>query len=373
MEKIEDQPQKEEIPQTLPNTSKMEYRYLGNSGLRVSVLGYGNWVNNQDDKLTLDNVKTCLENGINFFDTAEGYGEGQGEITLGKALKELNVPREKIVVTTKLFKLGEDPNGGFLSRKHIIEGMKNSLKRLQLDYVDVVYCHRYDRDTSMEEICKSMNNLINDGYAFYWGTSEWTACQIMEAYDTCQRLNLIKPIVEQCCYNMFNRNKIEDEYRDLFKKYSLGTTIFSPLHSGILTGKYINEIPKDSRANKNNENGNYAFEAYIKNKKNYDEKLQKLKDVAEKKFQCTLGQLAIAWLLANPDINCCLLGASKNSQIEENVKAIEIYKRLDKSLLFDIERILDNAPRGEIDYRDWREIPNRRNIAMGLDYIKPSY
>ena len=297
MEKIEDQPQKEEIPQTLPNTSKMEYRYLGNSGLRVSVLGYGNWVNNQDDKLTLENVKTCLENGINFFDTAEAYGQGEGEITLGKALKELNVPREKIIVSTKIYKLGEDPNDGFLSRKHIIEGMKNSLKRLQLDYVDVVYCHRYDRDTSMEEICKSMNNLINDGYAFYWGTSEWTACQIMEAYDTCQRLNLIKPIVEQCCYNMFNRNKIEDEYRDLFKKYSLGTTIFSPLNSGILTGKYMNEVPKDSRANKTNENGNIAFENYNKNKKNFDEKLQKLKDVAEKKLQCNLGQLAIAWLL----------------------------------------------------------------------------
>ena len=161
--------------------------------------------------------------------------------------------------------------------------------------------------------------------------------------------------------------------RDLFKKYSLGTTIFCPLNSGILTGKYMNEVPKDSRANKTNENGNIAFENYNKNKKNFDEKLQKLKDVAEKKLQCTLGQLAIAWLLVNPDINCCLLGASKNFQIEENVKAIEISKRLDKSLLFDIERILDNAPRGEIDYRDWREIPNRRNIAMGLDYIKPSY
>ena len=251
--------------------------------------------------------------------------------------------------------------------------MKNSLKRLQLDYVDIVYCHRFDKDCSMEEICRAMNSLINDGYAFYWGTSEWTACQIMDAYDTCTRLKLIKPIVEQCCYNMFNRNKVEDEYRDLFKKYCLGTTIYSPLNSGILTGKYMTEVPKDSRANKSNDSGNFAFENYNKNKKNYDEKLQKLKDLAEKKFQCTLAQFALAWLLVNPDINCCLLGASKNSQIEENCKAIEIYKRLDKSLLFDIERILDNAPRGEVDYRDWREMPNRRNIAMGLDYIKPSY
>jgi voltage-dependent potassium channel beta subunit len=361
------------MEQMKPATDKMVYRYLGNTGLKVSVIGLGNWLNNEDDAQTLECTKTALQNGINFFDTAEIYGFGAAETTLGKALKELNLPREKIVVTTKIFKIGEDPNDGFLSRKHIIEGMKNSLKRLQLDYVDIVYCHRFDKDCSMEEICRAMNSLINDGYAFYWGTSEWTACQIMDAYDTCERLNLIKPIVEQCCYNMFNRNKIEDEYRDLFKKYSLGTTIFSPLNSGILTGKYINEIPKDSRANKNNENGNYAFDAYIKNKKNYDEKLQKLKDVAEKKLQCTLGQLAIAWLLVNPDINCCLLGASKNFQIEENVKAIEISKRLDKSLLFDIERILDNAPRGEIDYRDWREIPNRRNIALDLDYIKPSY
>ena len=212
-----------------PDCSKMEYRYLGNTGLKVSVLGYGNWVNNMNDEMTKECFKKCLENGINYFDTAEAYGNGAGETSFGKIIKELNIPREKIVVSTKIFSIGDDPNDSFLSRKHIREGVKNSLKRLQLDYVDIVFCHRYDMHTPLEETCRAMTWIIEHGYAFYWGTSEWTASQIMEAYGICDRLGLKRPVVEQCHYNMLYRNSMEVDYRDLFKKYKMGTTIWSPL------------------------------------------------------------------------------------------------------------------------------------------------
>ena len=268
-----------------PNTSKMEYRYLGNSGLRISVLGMGNWVNNDDDKLTVDSVKICLENGVNFFDTAEVYGLGRAETSLGKAFKELGVPREKIVVTTKVYKIGDDPNDSFQSRKHIIEGVNNSLKRLQMDYVDIVYAHRYDLHTPLEETCRAYNYLIDNGKAFYWGTSEWTASQIMEAYKICEKLNLIPPIVEQSHYNMFERKKIDNEYRDLFLRYKMGTTTFSPLFGGVLTGKYITEKPKDSRfVVKANEGAGHEM-LYQAHKKEWDEKLLKLKDIAESRMQ----------------------------------------------------------------------------------------
>ena len=355
-----------------PVKEKMEYRYLGNTGLKVSVIGLGNWLNNEDDAQTIECTKTALENGINFFDTAECYGFGMAETTLGKALKELNVQREKIVVTTKIFRIGEDPNDSFLSRKHIIEAIKNSLKRLQLEYVDIVYCHRYDMRTPMKEVVQAMNQCIEKGYALYLETSKWTACQIMEAYNICEILKLIKPVVEQCQYNMFHRENMEKEYRDLFKRYKMGTTIFSPLKCGILTGKYINEIPEDSRANSKNERtkGIIQRDDYFKNKNFYDNKLNQLKNIAENKLGCTLAQLALAWVITNPDVSCCLIGATKGAQIEENVKAVEISKKLDKELNIEIEKILENTPEGEIDYRDWKELPSRRNIAMNIDYIK---
>ena len=306
-----------------PDSSKMTYRYLGKTGLRVSVIGWGNWVNNQNDELTKESVKICLENGINFFDTAEVYGLGAGEISLGKALKELGVQREKVVISTKIMNCGTDPNDAFLSRKHIIEGLKNSLKRLELDYVDVVFCHRPDMYTPLEETCRAMNWVIEKGYAFYWGTSQWSASRIMEAYKICDKLNLIPPVVEQTHYNMMFRDS-----------------------------KNANEF--------------YQGE----NKKMWDEKLFKLKEIAEKKMNCTLAQLALAWVIANPDCSTTILGASKTSQLEENFKAVEISKKLDKGLLLEIEKILDNAPKGEIDYRDWKELPTRRNQNLGVDYIK---
>ena len=353
-----------------PDTSKMEYRYLGNTGLKVSVVGYGNWVNNENDSSTKECFLKALEKGINFFDTAELYGYGIAETSFGKVIKELNIPREKIVVSTKLFKIGSDPNDSFLSRKHIREGLKNSLKRLQLDYVDIVFCHRYDMHTPLEETCRAMNWVIEQGWALYWGTSEFTSSQIMEIYSICEKLNLIKPVVEQCHYNMLVRENVESDYRDLFRKYKMGTTIWSPLASGVLTGKYIDGIPDDCRYKTLKSSGDRIFGEYLKNKKNYDEKIKKLKDIAEKKCGCCLATLAIAWCIANPDISVCLLGASKASQLDDTIKAVEVYKTIDKDTWIEIEKILDNTPKGEIDYRSWKELPSRRNLAMGIDYIK---
>ena len=352
--------------QLCPDKTKMDYRYLGNTGLKVSVLSYGNWCEHDDDKRTVECVKTSLEHGVNFFDTAEIYGLGIAETTLGKALKELNVPREKIVVSTKIYKNGNDPNDTFQSRKHIVEGVRQSLKRLQLDYVDVVFCHRYDKFTPLEETCRAMNFVINQGWAFYWGTSEWRADQIERAIKICEKLNLIPPIVEQCEYSMLERKKVDCEYSDLFKMYQLGTTIWSPLKGGILTGKYLDGIPEGTRVGKMD----FMKKLYEKEKDNFNPKIQKLKDLAEKKMNCSLAQLAVAWVIANKDVSTCILGASKASQLDENFKALEIYKKLTPEILTEIETILDNCPNGEMDFRDRVQLNVRRNIDLGVDLVK---
>ena len=305
-----------------PDSSKMEYRYLGPTGLRVSVVSWGNWINNANDQLTVDSVKFCLDHGINFFDTAELYGFGIAETSLGKALKQLNVQREKIFVSTKLFTIGRDPNDSFLSRKHIIEGLRNSLKRLQLDYVDVVYCHRCDRYAPLEETCRAMDWVINQGLAHYWGTSQWSASQIMEAYKICDKLNLIPPVVEQSNYNMMIRDRIESEYRDLYKRYRMGTTIWSPLESGILAGRYLNGIPEDSRLKLNGAIAGNDMKQYIDNKKEWDEKLLKLKDIAEKKLNCSLAQLAIAWVIANPGCSIVFIIYNSSKRYKWQIKEI---------------------------------------------------
>jgi aryl-alcohol dehydrogenase-like predicted oxidoreductase len=215
-----------------------------------------------------------------------------------------------------------------------------------------------------------MDWVINQGLAHYWGTSQWSASQIMEAYKICDKLNLIPPVCEQCHYNMMVRDRVEAEYRDLFKKYKMGTTIWSPLESGILAGRYLNGIPEDSRYKLKNDNAPIDIQPYLDNKKEWDEKLLKLKEIAEKKLNCNLAQLAIAWVIANPDCSTTILGASRVSQLEETVKAVEIYKKLNKDILIEIEKILGNAPKGEIDYRDWKELPSRRNINLDVDYLK---
>eukprot|EP00352_Strombidinopsis_acuminata_P006526 CAMPEP_0176378680 /NCGR_PEP_ID=MMETSP0126-20121128/29803_1 /TAXON_ID=141414 ORGANISM="Strombidinopsis acuminatum, Strain SPMC142" /NCGR_SAMPLE_ID=MMETSP0126 /ASSEMBLY_ACC=CAM_ASM_000229 /LENGTH=263 /DNA_ID=CAMNT_0017741105 /DNA_START=39 /DNA_END=830 /DNA_ORIENTATION=+ len=233
---------------TLP---KMTYRYLGNTGLKVSVLGYGNWINSDNEKayeLTRDSIKKCFEAGINYYDTAEAYGMGSAETLMGRAFTELGYNRKDFVVSTKIFTVGKGPNDRFLSRKHIIEGTRNSLKRLQMDYVDIVFCHRPDYETPLEETCRAMSWLIDQNMCFYWGTSEWSAARIQQAIGICDKLNLHPPVVEQPQYNMLCRENFESTLADSFSQHGYGTTIWSPLCSGLLTGKYNDgTIPEGSR------------------------------------------------------------------------------------------------------------------------------
>lgn len=346
--------------------TKMIYRYLGNSGLRVSVLSWGNWLNTKDETgVTYETVKLAYENGINFFDTAEIYGMGQGESNLGEALKKLGARREELVISTKILKVGDGVNDSFLSRKHIIEGVNNSLKRLQLDYIDVVFCHRPDLNTPMEETCRAMNWVIEQGKAFYWGTSEWSPSQIGEAHTVCEKLGLIKPIVEQCQYNMLSRQKMEGDYVHLFRTTKMGTTVFSPLYGGVLTGKYINEKPKGSRFDTHGPEA-YHNRFYYADKEFYDAKLLKLKAIAER-HGFSLTQLALAWVIRNTDVSTCIVGASKPEQLSDNIKSLDLLDVYDNNLEQEIEAVLGNAPAGEMDYLVWKPLPNRRSVLLGIN------
>ena len=350
----------------LYDSSKMEYRYLGNSGLRVSVLSFGVMMHDNVENMK-EIVKICLENGVNFFDTAEFYGIGVAEDTFGKALKELNVPREKIIVSIKIFKNGFDPNDGGEGRKHIIEGVKHSLKNLQLDYADIVFAHRYDRNTPIEETCRAMNYLIEKGLTFYWATSEWTADQIERAFNICKDRNLIPPICDQAHYNLVYREIIDRDYRDLFRFRKYGITAWSPLEGGILTGKYFdNQLPAGSRMN--NKNLGFMTEIWEKNKADWEPKLKKLQAFAKEKLDCSLTQLSIAWVIKNEDVSTAILGAMKPEQLKENLKALEVYKKLTKEILEEIEVIMKNTPKGETDYfNNFKAMPVRRNIKEGID------
>lgn len=347
---------------------QMEYRFLGNTGLKVSILSFGNWLNSNEEKdyeLTRDAIKKCFENGVNFFDTAEVYGFGNAESAMGRAFKELGLKREEIVVTTKIFKIGPGVNDTFLSRKHIIEGLNNSLKRLQLDYVDVVYCHRPDYDTPLEETVRALNQLIEDGKAFYWGTSEWPADRIAKAIEICERLNLHKPVVEQPQYNMLSRNTFESEYRRIFSEYKYGSTIWSPLAGGILTGKYNDgNIPEGSRYD-TQKSLDRIWNTYMGPEKKDDtiKKLNLLADFA-KELGYTQAQLSLAWAISNTDVSTALLGFSRLSQVDENLKALELYHKWNADIEKKIEGILGNGPEPTIDFRRWAPMEQRRTQAV---------
>jgi len=340
----------------------MEYRMLGGTGLKVSVLSFGFWATYgakgdlKDEagvKRAIEVMQACRDAGINLFDNAETYGSPQGaaETCMGKALAWLRSDenpkkdmwrRSEIVVTTKLFWAGPGQNEKGTSRKHIMEGMENSLKRLQMDSVDLVFAHRNDVLTSTEETVRAFTQLIRDGKAYYWGTSEWTAQQITEAYWIAKHHNLIAPCMDQCQYNMFVRDKMEKEFTPLFKQpYNYGTTIWSPLKSGILTGKYNKEIPEGSRAKA--KGYEWLGELWKKNKDDWLPKVEKLMALA-KGLDCSVAQLAIAWCAKNPNVSTVLLGATKISQIQENVKALTVARKLDDAKMAEIEEILGNAP-----------------------------
>lgn len=301
----------------------MEYRFLGPTGLKVSCFGFGcmtfDDLSKEDQFFEI--FKKAYDSGINFFDTAENYSNGNSEIILGKCIKRSKIPREELVISTKLFfrdmnfinMSANRPNTYGLSRKHIIEGIKNSLKRLQLDYVDVLFCHRFDHEVPLEEICRAMNWVIEQGFAFYWGTSEWPAQKILEAYGICDKLGLMRPVVEQPQYNMLVREKFELEFGELFDKYRMGSTIWSPLAGGMLTGKYMNEIPKDSRAGTHPLGKAFTVDRHMGNeeqKNKLNDSLKKLIDISNS-LGCSLPQLALAWTLKNNDVSTCMLGVSK--------------------------------------------------------------
>jgi voltage-dependent potassium channel beta subunit len=346
----------------------MEYRYLGNSGLKVSVLSFGNWLNSnkpEDYEITRDAMKLCFEAGVNFFDTAEIYGFGQAETIMGNAIKELGFKREEIVVSTKIFKIGQGVNDTFLSRKHIVEAIHAQLKRLQLDYVDVVFCHRPDYETPLEETCRAMSWIIDNNKAFYWGTSEWPADRIAKAMEICERLNLHKPIVEQPQYSMLARDRFESEYRRLFDEYKYGTTIWSPLAGGILAGKYNDgNIPEGSRYD-NHKMLDAIWKKHMGD--NVKEKtLKKLNSLGAlaKELGYTQAQLALAWAIASKDVSTCILGFTKLSQVEENLKALELYQKWTPEIEKKVRDILDNEPEATMDFRKWAPMAQRRDQVL---------
>jgi len=339
----------------------MIFRNLGPSGLKVSALSLGGWLT-YGGTVKGNPVKDCIqaawENGINFFDTAETYAAGASEIEMGKALKELDFPRDEYVLSTKIFfgTSRKEPNTKGLSRKHVVEGLKSSLERLQQPYVDVVFAHRFDHATPMKEIVEGFTQVIRDlNLAYYWGTSEWSAQQITEATELAERYNLIAPIAEQPEYNAFARNRFEDEYKPLFDKYGYGTTIWSPLASGLLTGKYNNGIPQDSRYSTNKEffaNSIKALESPEGQTKL--EKVRKLTTIAER-FDSKPATLALAWCLKNPNVSTVILGASKPEQIHENCKALQLLPKLTDDVMEEIEKVLDNKPAGPKTWGRTRE------------------
>lgn len=308
----------------------MQYNKLGKAGIRVSEISFGSWIT-FGKQIGLNEVKTLMhtafDNGINFFDNAEAYAHGEAEILMGKALKEFH--REELVISTKIFWGGNGPNDTGLSRKHLLEGTKNSLRRMQLDYVDLLFCHRPDANTPIEETVLAMDYLVRGGYAFYWGTSEWSADQIEEAYQTAEKLNCIKPSMEQPRYNLFFREHLEKDYLKLFSKYGMGTTIWSPLASGILSGKYNQGIPSDSRLAKENWLVPENFMQLI-------EKTKKLALIAQD-LSCTLSQLAIAWCLHNPHVSTVITGATKVEQLMENLGAVELKAKLTPDVMKKID------------------------------------
>uniref|UniRef100_A0A7C4W781 Aldo/keto reductase n=1 Tax=Fervidobacterium pennivorans TaxID=93466 RepID=A0A7C4W781_FERPE len=305
----------------------MEYRKVGKWGLKISELSLGTWLtfgNQLDLKSTREVVRYAVYNGVNFIDTAEAYANGIAESMLGMILKEYK--REDLVISTKIFWGGDGPNDKGLSRKHLLEGTWNSLKRLQLDYVDILYCHRPDPEVPMEEVVWTMDQIVRSGLAFYWGTSEWSAEEIERAHQVAKELNCIPPVVEQPQYNLIFKDRVEKEYAPLYEKYGMGLTTWSPLASGVLTGKYLEGIPQGSRLDKwpwlkqvMEERGIFGEET--------TNKIKRLKQIADD-LGVTMSQLSIAWCLKNPHVSSVILGVSSLEQLKENIKAVEVKDKI---------------------------------------------
>lgn len=320
----------------------MEYRSLGRSGLKVSALSFGSWItfgNQVGDTTAEDCMKLAYDSGINFFDNAEVYAAGKSEIVMGNILKSMGWSRDSYIVSSKVYWGGDKPTQTGLSRKHVTEACHAALKRLQVDYLDLYFCHRPDKTTPIEETVWAMHNLILQGKILYWGTSEWSAQEIQAAISAANRYNLIAPVMEQPQYNMLHRERVEVEYNELYKHEGLGTTIWSPLMSGILTGKYNDGFPDETRL------GLQELD-WLKDKVVVEEKLSVVRKLTAfaQELGTNMPNLALAWVLKNPNVSTAITGATKVSQLESNLKALEVVPLLTDEVMEKIEGILGNTP-----------------------------
>ncbi|KUK46166.1 MAG: Putative oxidoreductase [Anaerolinea thermophila] len=315
----------------------MHYRRLGKAGIKVSEISLGSWITFGDqiqENIAMDMVHAAYEKGINFFDCADVYASGRAETVLGNAIKEF--PRETLVVSSKVFwPTFEGVNGKGLSRKHIMESIDATLKRMKLDYLDLYFCHRYDPDTTIEEVVQSMDMLVRSGKILYWGTSEWKAVHIVQAMEYANRTGLIGPAMEQPQYNLLRRTNVEENLEPLTHQYGLGLTTFSPLKNGILTGKYNNGIPEGSRATM--ENMGWMRDQIT------PETITKVKEFSKiaQEIDATPAQLAIAWVLHRKEVSSVITGASKVEQLDDNLDAAMLVEKLDESILDRIDTIFN--------------------------------
>jgi len=322
--------------------AKMEYRRLGRSGLKVSVLSFGSWVTfgNANQLETANQAAACLsaakDAGVNFFDNAEAYSAGESERVMGAAIRELGWPRHEYVISTKLFwGLHEVPNmRNTLNRKYLSQAIDGSLERLGLDFVDLVFCHRPDPATPVEETVWAMSDMVSQGKALYWGTSEWSADEIRAAYDVADRHHLHKPLMEQPQYNIFWRERVEKEYARLYEDIGLGTTIWSPLASGLLTGKYLDGVPEGSRATL----PGYEWLKGMLTDPERNKKVAELKTIADE-LDITLTQLSLSWCVKNPHVSTVITGASSPAQVSENMTALDAVELLTKDVMDRIDLI----------------------------------
>lgn len=323
----------------------MQYRRLGRSGLQLSVLSFGSWVS-FGNQIDIDRAMECLDAargaGVNFFDNAESYAGGESERIMGTAIQKLGWPRYSYVISTKVFwGLHDDVNmQNTLNRKYLMQAIDGSLERLGLDFVDLLFCHRADPNTPIEETVRAMSDIVSSGKALYWGTSEWTADEIRAAWDYADRHGLHRPQMEQPQYNLLHRGRVEFEYARLYDDVGLGLTVWSPLASGALTGKYLDGVPDDSRA---------ALPGYewlrdgLTNQRTND-KVRRLKDIADE-LGCTLAQLSLAWCAKNPHVSTVITGASRASQVHENMAALDIVDRLDDDVMARIDAAMTTSGR----------------------------
>jgi len=321
----------------------MPYRRLGRSGLKVSLLSFGSWIsfgNQLDDDLAVRCLEAARAGGVNFFDNAESYAGGQSEAIMGRAFKTLGWERHEYVVSSKFFwGIHDTPNmKNTLNRKYLMQAVDASLERFGLDFLDLIFCHRSDTETPIEETVRAMSDIVSSGKALYWGTSEWASDEIVAAIEIAERHHLYKPIVEQPQYNLLQRRRVEHEYARVIEDYGIGLTTFSPLAAGLLTGKYLEGIPEDSR-------GSLAGFEWLRS--NFEdprdnEKVRALKAIADD-LGCPLAQLAIAWCACNPKVSTVITGASRVEQLQENLRSLEVLERLDDEVMRRINEVAGQA------------------------------